>query len=293
LIDLFTSPDGKLRPVWRFVVSAIATYFVIFYTPSITYALGIPESFAWAVDRCLTALVLFGLYVFLLRVVDHSPSPVTDLGLSKDRASTDLIIGVLFGAGLVALAIGFIAVLGSYRAEVIATRSVTVPFLTVLTTLIAGALAEELAFRGYPFQRLVNAVGPPVAIFIFSALFGAIHFFNPSFSLLGFLNTILIGILFSIAYLMTRSLWVVWGMHFGWNFMLGVVAGLPVSGLNAFSLLLQGHATGPEWLTGGAYGIEGSLTATVVISLGTALMVPVIKLLSRTAPGTNGSIQAQ
>ena len=103
--------------------------------------------------------------------------------------------------------------------------------------LLSGALLEEAMFRGYPFQRLVEAVGPVWAVVALSALFGAAHLGNPNASGVlswAFLNTIAIGVLLALAYLRTRTLWLPFGIHFGWNFALGFVFGLPVSGMNTF-----------------------------------------------------------
>jgi hypothetical protein len=98
-------------------------------------------------------------------------------------------------------------------------------------------------------------------------LFGSIHLLNPHFAVLPMVNTMLIGALFAIVYLRTRSLWLPWGIHFGWNFALGVVFGLPVSGITQFSVWNRASATGPEWLTGGSYGIESSVMVTFLFIL--------------------------
>jgi uncharacterized protein len=288
--DLFMTSTGKLRPLWRFVLSALATYVVIFCLPYLTYSLRIPEHFTWAVDRGFTALLLFALYISFLRIADGSESPSADLGFDRARAIPQFLYGALFGASLVTIAVMGIALVGKYRVESVG-GSVIVPLFLVTITLVGGALAEELAFRGYPFQRLVDAIGPTGAILAMSMLFSAIHAFNPSVSRLGLANTVLIGVLFSIAFLLTRSLWLVWGMHFGWNFMLGVVAGLPVSGLTTFAVVLRGKTQGPVWLTGGDYGIEGSLNATLVILLGMLVLVPLLWRTKRTSLGTDRGIQ--
>ena len=79
--------------------------------------------------------------------------------------------------------------------------------------------------------------------------------------------------LLAAAYLRTRSLWMPWGVHFAWNLTLGLGFGLPVSGLSDFAVAVQGTAQGPEWLTGGSYGIEASLTGTVIILVGLLVLV--------------------
>ena len=129
----------------------------------------------------------------------------------------------------------------------------------VILALLCGALAEELMFRGYPFQHLEKAIGAVPAVIAFSAIYGVLHV-NPHASLWGIANTVLIGVLLSIAYLRTRALWLPWGIHFGWNLTLGLLLGLPVSGFRNYNLLRYTEAYGPEWLTGGKYGVEASMT---------------------------------
>jgi len=127
-------------------------------------------------------------------------------------------------------------------------------------------------FRGYPFQRLEEAIGAAGSISIFSLLFGAVHLTNPGASPLGLINTVAIGVVLAIAYLRTRALWLPWGIHFGWNVSLGLVLGLPVSGLRVFNVILHTTVKGPAWFTGGVYGIEASLPVAVAILAGMLLV---------------------
>src|SRR5207248_365510 len=114
------------------------------------------------------------------------------------------------------------------------------------------------------------------AIVVLSILFGAAHLRNPHATLLGAANTALIGIFFSVAYLRTRALWMPFGMHFGWNMTLGMLFGLPVSGITSFGVVVQGVARGPYLLTGGDYGLEASATGTAVILLGISLLLVLV-----------------
>ena len=81
-------------------------------------------------------------------------------------------------------------------------------------------------------------------------------------------NTVLIGVLLSVAYLRTRALWLPWGIHFGWNLTLGLLLGLPLSGFRNYNLLRYTEAYGPTWVTGGKYGVEASMTGSAAIVLG-------------------------
>ncbi|MFY0581157.1 hypothetical protein ACN28S_49140 [Cystobacter fuscus] len=74
------------------------------------------------------------------------------------------------------------------------------------------------------------------------------------------------------AYLLTRRVWLCIGIHIGWNYTLGTVWSIAVSGHEAKEGLFAGQLTGPEWLTGGAYGLEGSVVSLVVLAMATALL---------------------
>jgi membrane protease YdiL (CAAX protease family) len=134
-----------------------------------------------------------------------------------------------------------------------------------LATLGVAAVAEEVAFRGYPFQRLIDATGPVTATVLAALAFGMLHLGNPDVSAASTLTTVLAGWLLALAYLRTRALWVPIGFHFAWNAAMGILFGLPLSGLTEFSPVIKTYAYGPLWLTGGGYGPEGSAIAIVVL----------------------------
>jgi hypothetical protein len=94
-----------------------------------------------------------------------------------------------------------------------------------------------------------------------------VHLTNPGASFWGLLNTVVIGVVLSLAYLRTRALWLPWGFHFAWNATLGLVFGLPVSGIRLFNVVVHTAAFGPRWLTGAAYGLEASLPGVLVVLL--------------------------
>jgi hypothetical protein len=97
--------------------------------------------------------------------------------------------------------------------------------------------------------------------------FALAHFWNPNIVRgVTFANTALAGVWLAVAYLRTRNLWFPLGVHWGWNWALGSIFGLPVSGLTLLSNpLMYGKDFGPRWLTGGNYGIEGGVAGTLAI----------------------------
>ena len=146
-----------------------------------------------------------------------------------------------------------------------------------IAVLLVAALVEEVAFRGYPFQRLIEAVGPALATVFASALFAVVHITNPDATLASTLVTMFAGWLLSLAYLRTRALWLPWGLHFAWNASMGLLFGLPVSGLRIFSPVISTNANGPFWLTGDGYGPEGSGLAAIVLLIGLAVLTRVTR----------------
>ncbi len=136
--------------------------------------------------------------------------------------------------------------------------------LDVLTLLLA-ALTDELIFRGFPFQRLLEAVGTTLGASLMAVLFTLGHTGFSVGSGGGVLATLLLGFLLGMAYLRTRALYVGWGFHFAWNASMAVLFGLPVSGLTDFSPVFSSYTSGHAWLTGGGYGPEGSALAVLVL----------------------------
>jgi membrane protease YdiL (CAAX protease family) len=136
--------------------------------------------------------------------------------------------------------------------------------LTYLVVFAAAGILEELANRGYLFQVLIEGTRAWIAILGFSFVFSLVHIFNEDFSWVGGLCLFLHGILFGLAYFKTRSLWVPIGIHVAWNWAQGPFWGMKVSGTNISNTLLESVPKGPEILSGGNFGVEGSLITVAV-----------------------------
>ncbi len=199
-------------------------------------------------------------------VLDGQDEPFKAMGFVK-RATAwqEWGIGAALGWGLVVLAVLPMAVTGAMRTTFWTEPRAFWLFGINLGTLVVAAWLEEVTFRGYPFQRLIEAVGPTTATIIMSVFFGAVHIWNTDASLISVLVTMLAGVLLSLAYLRTRALWLPWGIHFAWNLSMGAVLGLPVSGYYGLSTIIQTQTVGAHWLTGGAYGPEAGLFTFLVL----------------------------
>jgi membrane protease YdiL (CAAX protease family) len=135
------------------------------------------------------------------------------------------------------------------------------------------AAGEEALMRGYLFQAIAEAWGGGIALWVTSAVFAVLHLGNPNTSWIGLANIMFAGLFLGLIYWRTASLWWATGAHLGWNWTLGFLADLPVSGLEVVDAPgIQASVRGPEWLSGGPFGPEGSLLASVVLGMAVLML---------------------
>lgn len=183
----------------------------------------------------------------------------------------DLLIGSLVGCVSLLLATAIAASGGGLKFTLNASLMFETVGLTLLTSLpifVLAAAGEEAMFRGYALQTMARSQLAWVAIIITSIVFSWGHLGNPN-AVPGFTfaNTAIAGVWLAVAYLKTRNLWFPLGIHWAWNWMMGAVLGLPVSGIENLTPdpLLRATDLGPAWLTGGSYGIEGGAACTIAL----------------------------
>lgn len=272
-----------LHPVWRVVIFLIAflvAELALDLLISVVYGLALfliganaeammsalatgqvpgPLLLALGVSRLLIAL---GLALLMGHFLDREP-PET-MGLEPTRAGRDIAVGLVLGAGTMAL-IG--AVLLALNPQPPGPgRAVWWGFLLDAVALFPAAAAEEVAFRGYLQRALTTWRGPMVGVLVPSLIFTLFHALNPNVSPLALVNIALAGAVFAVAAERTGTLWLPIAYHYAWNLAQGPVLGLPVSGM-AWNGLLALPVGGPAWLTGGDFGPEGGLLATAVLLL--------------------------
>ncbi len=139
-----------------------------------------------------------------------------------------------------------------------------------LATIAVLAMAAEIAFRGYPFRRLIDAIGPAWATIVISVVYGISATINQNSTYLSLLIAVAFSALLCTAWLRTHALWLGWGLHFAWIASLGVLFGLPVTGLplastDNLSSIIETRAIGAFWLTGGDLGPEGALVTPLLL----------------------------
>ncbi len=259
---------GKIRAFGYVVLAGI--YFYIAQSISVHAANGLASG-VWVplVERSMLLFLLVIGFAAMGRVLNHQRQPIRDMGLVfRSGWKREFGLGAALGWGmLVASILPLVLTGGLIITFWLVPRQFGILLIDLLLLAVA-ALAEEVAFRGYPFQRLIEAMGPTLATLVFSFAFAGLHVFNPGANRASFAITVFSSWLLSVAYLRTRALWVCWGWHFAWNASMCVVFGLPVSGITEFSPVIQSNTVGPTWITGGDYGPEASVVTAIVLLIG-------------------------
>jgi membrane protease YdiL (CAAX protease family) len=177
-------------------------------------------------------------------------------------------LGLLFGALTAATALGISVALGS--ASWVPDAGSVGDYLRsaglTFAVLAPAALSEEVVFRGVPLVALACVMGRGGAITAVAIPFALAHLLNPNLTALGIGNIALAGIFLGVVFYAPGGIWAATGAHLGWNGMLACLD-TPVSGLPFDIPLLDYRSGGPAWLTGGAFGVEGGLAATIALAI--------------------------
>lgn len=288
----FTTPVAASRSQ-RWLLYAPAARIVLFAIMMIGFGLAIHQiviALGWtakATGPLLHALASLSMqllpallgYLILVKLIERrSPSE-----LSLRDIPTYGIAGLVAGAVLFSIVVGVLWLAGSYHVLGINWQVNWLP--AVLVVGIGAGIGEEIAMRGVLFRIIEEGAGTWWALAVSAVFFGAAHIENPGATLWSSVAiAIEAGVLLALIYHVTRSLWACIGLHAAWNIMQGTVYGIPVSGGDADGWLVSTR-TGPDWLSGGAFGAEASVVALLLCSsVSLALLIVTLRRHSIVRP---------
>jgi uncharacterized protein len=218
----------------------------------------------------LLLVTVFSLYPLLVRAFERRVANETG---SRGRWP-DFLAGCAIGALLIGVIYLVMYALGIAHPQ---AGSGFAGFIVAALRPLSVAMLEELLFRGVLLRITEEVSGTAVAIVVSSVLFGLAHAANPGatpFTI--FALTVELGILLSLAYVLTRNIWLAVGIHMAWNFMQGFVFGTEVSGSRESFSVFTTSMTGPDLLTGGSFGVEGSIVSLLVGLAASAVLAVLI-----------------
>ena len=201
--------------------------------------------------------------VFTNLVMDRGTWPI-GLLVSPRFALPEFVAGAAIGVACI-VAIDALIHLPHMAGSGFPTRELFIVY-------IPAALHEELVFRGYLFQK-TRAWNREVAIAASGLVFGGLHLMNGGVTAVAVANIVIGGVMLALAYELYERLWLPIGLHLAWNVTSGPILGYGVSGFATESTVFVTVPRGPEWLSGGRFGIEGSVWATLVELIVVALLL--------------------
>jgi len=209
-----------------------------------------------------TLPLAYGGYYVLVHFIERRE--MTELNPSGAARETvqGIVIGTLCFGGIMAI----LALAGAYK--VLGTNNLSV-LLAPFFFAISSAVFEEILFRGVLFRIIERSLGSWIALVISAVIFGGLHLMNKNATVTGAIAIMLTaGITMGGAFMLTRRLWLPIGIHFAWNFTQSGIFASAVSGNVVAQGILRSTLTGPDWFTGGAFGVEASI---VTVALGLAV----------------------
>ncbi len=255
---VYARPD-QLRSGWRialFLLAGLAASNV--GVPLVAMTLP-AASMPWLRPTLECLAVLFATRYATTRL-DGAGWTTVGLGPQAWRARP-MLAGLTAGALAIALPITLLIILGDLSFTASPAGDVIRSLLYSVAVLGPAAFTEELLLRGYPFAVLSETWGWPVATGVTSVVFGVLHLGNPGVTPLAIANVVAAGVFLAGVRVVTGSLAAAWAAHFGWNWTMSAAFHASVSGLPFGTPGYRLTDTGPDWLSGGAWGPEGGVVA--------------------------------
>lgn len=269
-MNTYTSlPASRMQRIMQLPLTQLLAGLLIVFLPvaiAQTFILSLPISglLRGAVVVAVTLPLVYAAYYVLVHFIERRE--ITELsapGAVRETAQGLAIGAVLFGSIMALLALaGTFKIVGMNHPGVL---------LAPLMFAVSSAVFEEIFFRGVLFRLIERGLGSWIALAISAAAFGGLHLMNENATVIGALAIMLqAGIAMGAAFMMTRRLWLPIGIHLAVNFAQSGIIGTAVSGNEAGQGLMHAVFVGPDWLTGGVFGVEASIV-TVAVGLAVSL----------------------
>ena len=238
-----------LREIWTafWKIGAFMLLWAVLYAPLLVPFVRLGQLYA---ELTGTVTILVAAWIMRAR-----------LGFHRQHMIRDLACGFVLGTSMMTLCVAFMLAAGFARFQSPSVVSATLAVSAL--AMIANSVTQEVLFRGYVQKTLETQFGSAASVVLSSMFFAILHV-GALKSLLPAINLFLAGLLLGLAYAVTRNLWLPIGIHLGWNFLQGPLLGLVVSGNDTWAARPTVVLRGPEIMTGGRFGIEGGLAASVV-----------------------------
>jgi uncharacterized protein len=263
---------GRVRAYLEFILALLYFFVVRSFARHIVLGLVSP---AWAplVEQCIFVFLLVLGYAAFGSLFDRQPRSIAAQGFPlREGWRREAAMGIAVGWGAVVACVLPMMLIGGIAVVVSIDHSSWIWLLGDAAFFALLALGEEVAFRGYGFQRFEAVVGSSAAAFGFAVFYAILHALLPGTNNVSITLSVIYSFLLTTAYLRTRALWVSWGINFAWKTSQALIFGLSVSGVTSHSSIIEGNPMGPFWLTGGGFGLDASWFACLILLIAFAFV---------------------
>ena len=270
-------PNANRQQWWRTAARALgravlgALLLVVAMSVVMVSAESLPRADRVLWPSLVAAVAMAAAYTFYARRIEHRPGHE----FAVAHAPLEVGLGLIGGAALVGSVFAMLAALQVFHLQ--GRHPLSPAVLTVVADVVLVAFFEEILVRGIVLRALERPLGSRGAVVASAVLFGLAHLPNPGATALSTLNVTMAGVLFGTAFVATQRLWLCIALHLGWNVTASYVFSATVSGQGGDAGLYFGELHGPGWMTGGAFGMEGSVMTFVALAAATSLLIAVAR----------------
>ncbi|SFE54677.1 CPBP family intramembrane glutamic endopeptidase [Peptostreptococcus sp. D1] len=201
--------------------------------------------------------------IFLSRVIYKQP--LHGLGFTKKSSLRDYLKGWLYGASILTICVIIMMIFGAVKINRVEFNArLALQFIPLIIAWSIQGNAEEVLTRGFILAGVSQRINILTGIVISSAFFSVMHLGNNGLDMLPLIDLFMFGIFASLVMIKSKNIWVVSGFHAAWNCFQGNVFAFPVSGTSVGNAFFHVTTHGPNWLSGGKFGVEGSMVSILV-----------------------------
>lgn len=274
--------SGKVFLIFSPIITNILAGFIATIIFTIIFMINIDMKEIIIDNLGLNLVITTGsvIFIYFLILKFKEKRKLSSIGLKVNkRLIPDYLIGFIFGILMIAIVTVGICLFGG--GKILVNTSFKLNNLPVFLMIIVGWMvqgaSEEIMMRGYMLQGLGIKINPTVAIVISSVFFSALHLLNNGISILSLINLSLFGAFAAFYAIREESIWGVCALHSAWNFAQGNLFGFLVSGIETGNSLFIVKLQNDNLINGGSFGPEGGIVTTLVLSLGIAILIYLIK----------------
>lgn len=244
---------------------AIIPFFIINAVFFHDFSMKMDSDYMIIARLAVTVLPIIALTIYVRFAEKRS---LSTMGFVKKHAVTDYLIGIATAFVMFSACVGMCVASGAMTFGGYVLDGKILLLASIFLGYVIQGASEETVCRGFMMTSFGSKGGALAGMLFNSLIFGALHLLNSGVTVLSIINIILFGVFMSVLVLKLNSIWMACAIHTVWNFVQGNFYGILVSGGNSGQSVFRFDSVeGMEILNGGAFGMEGGLATTIILTV--------------------------